>query len=231
MSRPGFKASTVPTVVSTWNRIYRQQAEAGEWQRRDVRADTRWLDEFLPLFKAGANRRVLDLGCGPGQEVKRMALEGFIPFGLDAAEAGLDVACRLCPEAGFVRAGISRGLPFRDEAFGVVLSRFVIHRFTEDVTRRVISEVRRVLCPKGQFLFLVNSTRHRQAGIQYDYDGAEEIEPNLVRFRDGTMFRFFDETALADFFAAWDLRVCREVDMDQYGIRKLAWLVLAEKPR
>lgn len=92
------------------------------------------LDEWTP---AGA---VLDVGCGDGTVVGRLAAGGRAAVGLDLSPAALRLAARRHRDALFVAGNADRGLPFADDAFDAVLS--VAARFPAD-------EVLRVLRPGG----------------------------------------------------------------------------------
>ncbi len=64
------------------------------------------------VLETGPSRRVLDLGCGPGEHSRRLAAEGFEVVGLDASEAMLEQARSepVPPNLQFVRGDL-RDLP------------------------------------------------------------------------------------------------------------------------
>lgn len=115
------------------------------------RALNAWLHTILPIR---ADDRVLDLGCGPGAALGRVARQ--LPDGL---AIGLDYAAPMVRQAqrhnqALIRrgrAGMLQGaaqhLPFRDSAFTVVYAVNVIYFWP--AAGQVLSEVRRVLQPDG----------------------------------------------------------------------------------
>lgn len=115
------------------------------------RALNAWLHALLPIR---ADDRVLDLGCGPGAALGRVARQ--LPDGL---AVGLDYAAPMVRQAqrrnqALIRggrAGVLQGdaqhLPFRNGAFTVVYAVNVIYFWPD--AGQVLREVRRVLQPDG----------------------------------------------------------------------------------
>lgn len=104
--------------------------------------------------------RVLDVGCGAGQElIPFLEKTGALCVGIDiAAElgkitneffSGKDFAAR----AGFVRSKGEK-LPFAGESFDVVLCRVALPYMNN---RRAIAEISRVLKPGGVFLLKIHA--------------------------------------------------------------------------
>jgi ubiquinone/menaquinone biosynthesis C-methylase UbiE len=107
--------------------------------------------------------RVLDLGCGDGALTGVLADAagggGGAPrepgaagsvVGVDVAEAALRRARARHPALTFALAPIDGALPFEDGSFDVVWASEVIEHVAD--TARWLSEVRRVLVPRGRLL-------------------------------------------------------------------------------
>ncbi len=94
--------------------------------------------------------RVLDLGCGDGDLTAVLAQAGARALGVDVAEAALARARRRHPSLSFERAPIDGPLPLADGTFDVVWASEVIEHVAD--TARWLSEVRRVLVPRGRLL-------------------------------------------------------------------------------
>lgn len=100
-------------------------------------------------------RRVLDLGCGPGQElIPFLENSRAVCVGVDIGEDLANIALPFHESKGFAeRANFVRApgelLPFADATFDVVLCRVALPYMNN---RRTIAEVARVLALGGTFL-------------------------------------------------------------------------------
>lgn len=108
----------------------------------------------LPLPN-GDGHQLLDIGCSWGRWCIAAARKGYMPVGLDpslgAVMAARRVAAQFGVQARFIVAD-ARRLPFKDEVFNTVFSYSVIQHFSYEDARQAISELARVLCPKGTCL-------------------------------------------------------------------------------
>jgi len=114
----------------------------------------------------GASGRVLDLACGAGRHVAALARDGACVVGLDLSRALLHAARRR--GAGRLVRGDMRRLPFRSGSFDAVLNLFTsFGYFASDAEHEVVlSEVARVLRPRGRFVL--------------DFLNAPHVRKNLV---------------------------------------------------
>jgi SAM-dependent methyltransferase len=110
------------------------------------------LDRHLP---ARPGLRVLDAGCGTGNNLVHLASRGR-PFGVDLS----DEALRFCRTRGVAASRASvLALPFAAGAFGLVTSFDVLyHRWVTD-DRAAVRELVRVLAPGGVLFVRVPALR------------------------------------------------------------------------
>jgi|EndMetStandDraft_3_1072993.scaffolds.fasta_scaffold55638_2 ubiquinone/menaquinone biosynthesis C-methylase UbiE len=122
---------------------------------------------YLPRlvdFKNGfKDRKVLEVGCGIGIDLLRFAQGGARVTGVDLAQTSIDLARKNFELHGLatnngdgrVHLEVANGeaLPFPDNSFDVVYGHGVI-QYTADA-RKLITEMRRVLKPGGQAIFMV----------------------------------------------------------------------------
>jgi ubiquinone/menaquinone biosynthesis C-methylase UbiE len=94
--------------------------------------------------------RALDLGSGAGEFTALLSELGARPVGVDVAEAALTRARSHHPGADFRLAPIDGALPLEDNSFDLVWSSEVIEHVAD--TGQWLSEVRRVLVPRGRLL-------------------------------------------------------------------------------
>ncbi len=107
------------------------------------------------LANVARGERVLDLGCGTGDLAADLADAGAQVIAADVAQAALDRAARRHPELELRLVGIDAPLPFDDGVFGAVWASEVIEHVAD--TARWLSEVRRVLAPRGRVLLTTPS--------------------------------------------------------------------------
>jgi SAM-dependent methyltransferase len=92
----------------------------------------------------------LDLGCGEGDFTELLAQAGADALGADVAESALARARTAHPGLEFALVPLDGPLPFEDSTFALVWASEVIEHVSD--TARWLSEVRRVLAPRGRLL-------------------------------------------------------------------------------
>ena len=124
------------------------------------------------------NATVLDVGCGTGTlalMAKVQVGERGKVYGIDAAPEMIEVAqekaTRQRCDVDF-RQGVIEALPFEDDMFDVVLSSMMIHHLPDDLKRRGLAEVYRVLKPGGRLLIVdmqrpTNFVQHISMAIMF----------------------------------------------------------------
>jgi ubiquinone/menaquinone biosynthesis C-methylase UbiE len=107
-------------------------------------------------------KRVLDVGCGAGQELLPFVTEkGALGFGMDIAQTvgrvGREMYAAHAPSArvNFLR-GTAELLPFPSGSFDVVICRLALP-YTHN--ERAFAEVSRVLRPGGKYLLKISGVR------------------------------------------------------------------------
>jgi glycosyltransferase involved in cell wall biosynthesis/ubiquinone/menaquinone biosynthesis C-methylase UbiE len=100
--------------------------------------------------------RVLDVGCGSGSDLARLAALGHVAteslFGVDLLEDRIANAKRKVPSATLLAAS-SHDLPFPDDYFSVALASTLFSSVLDDkLARAVASEILRVVRPGGTII-------------------------------------------------------------------------------
>ena len=97
---------------------------------------------FWELRRSCALGRVLEIGCGTGELVRRLVEHGVNAFGVERDPNAVREAGRRTP--GRCRLMGEAGLPFADGEFDTVLCVNGLSRAPEDEVERLIGEIRRV---------------------------------------------------------------------------------------
>ena len=125
------------------------ETDAKETNRLEKQARflTRWI---LDGVEAGPGARVLDLACGTGAMMRRLAarLPDAVLLGTDLSHAQLRDARLRSPWLPLVQSN-AVALPFRGGAFDVVLWSWLLEHVPRERAVDILREVRRVLAPGG----------------------------------------------------------------------------------
>lgn len=115
--------------------------------------------EFAQLRECVAARpeaRVLDVGCGAGHVSFQVASHAAEVIAYDLSQQMLDVVASAAAERGLdnvrTECGKAESLPFADEQFDCVFSRYSAHHWRD--VGQALREVRRVLKPGGVAAFI-----------------------------------------------------------------------------
>ncbi len=135
--------------------------------------------DYLPRvvdFNGYAGRRVLDVGCGVGNDLSRFGRGGADVVGIDLAERSIELARQNFSQRGLpgefhVMNGERLDIP--DDSFDMVYCHTVLH-FTPN-PERMVREIHRVLKPGGEAILMTVNRRswlnvmHRVAKVKIDH--------------------------------------------------------------
>jgi len=149
----------------------------------------------LSRAQVTAGERVLDIGCGPGWALQRLALAA----GEAGAAVGLDLSLGMLAAARksdtrrstrLVQADALR-LPFRPQAFDVVFMSFVLELLPTHELPSTLSEIFHVLRPQGRFVN-VSLTREKPNMLTRAYEFGHRWLPSLLDCRPLYVARILD---------------------------------------
>jgi ubiquinone/menaquinone biosynthesis C-methylase UbiE len=124
------------------------QAYDQRYERNEFRALESVVDDFATR---GESQRLLEVGCGTGHWLARLAARGVAVAGLDASLEMLAKAREKLADVELVH-GRAESLPWHDASFDRVLCINALHHFSDKVT--FVREARRVLRPGGALLII-----------------------------------------------------------------------------
>jgi tellurite methyltransferase len=159
-----------------------------------------YLFDQLARGRFDSRRRVLDVGCGGGRNLKYLLAHGYDCAGIDADPHAIRSISREAEAMGRsdvldrLVVGAADALPWPDDAFDIVICSAVLH-FADDAAHfgRMVSEMWRVLAPQGLFFARLAST----IGL----DGFADAGGQRVRLPDGSDRFVVDEPMLLDWTA------------------------------
>jgi SAM-dependent methyltransferase len=139
------------------------------------------LDGILDPSTLGQKIRILDVGCGAGQTLRRLELDRPAElYGFDIDPTALALGARLTHGEGIdltVVAGAATALPFADDSFDLVLTRVALNYMNQ---RAALAEMTRVTRPGGKIFCRVECVWH-DIGMLRSARGLKEI---VCRLRD-----------------------------------------------
>jgi ubiquinone/menaquinone biosynthesis C-methylase UbiE len=123
-----------------------------------VHAQGEDLGSVLKFLDPQPDETVLDLGCGVGHTLRRVAPHVLLAVGADATAGMLEGARTLMQREGITNITLvvttAESLPFLDASFDAVTCRLAAHHFAD--VKKAFAEVARVLRPGGRFVLSDN---------------------------------------------------------------------------
>lgn len=148
---------------------------------------TEFAEEVIKVIKPSS--RVLELGCGVGNDSIAFASAGHQVIATDFSEVAIrknSERFRDNSNLVFETLDISQPLRFADNEFDVVYARLSLHYFNDEITKKIFSEIQRVLRAEGHLCFICKSIN------DHLYGKGEEIEKDMFE-NEGHMRHFFSE--------------------------------------
>lgn len=100
------------------------------------------------------NKKVLDLGCGPGINTKKMYNAGAKIKGIDLSTNLIKIAKTINPKVEFIVGDINK-LPYKNKEFDIVVCSLVLGHIKN--WNSVLSEIRKVLKKEGLLVFSIHN--------------------------------------------------------------------------
>lgn len=199
----------MPSDLEYWNRIFEKLRREGEGTASGAAA---WLDAYLPLFAQNRVQRVLEVGCGSGQETEVLVQAGFHVTATDFSTSALTLVRDKLPEVDLLLHDTRDPFPFGNESYDVIVASLSLHYFDEATTATVVQELQRLLRHKGLLLYRVNST----SDANFTYGQGDLLEPNFF-LQQGVRRRYFTLDTCRQTFRGWEEIYLEEKKVHTYG--------------
>ncbi|MGV8168938.1 MAG: class I SAM-dependent methyltransferase [Candidatus Nanoarchaeia archaeon] len=156
------------------------------------------------------NKKVLDVGCGYGQDLDLFSRAGAEVYGIDISRKLISLAREKCPVAKLT-VGTFENLPFEDNYFDLAFSRYSLQH--SEKASESLEEISRVLKPEGEAIILVtHPVRQYFEKETKNYWQREEVRSNIL---DGKLVVFEPSHTLADYLKMSVLQKLRLLDIKE----------------
>lgn len=206
------------------NAVDRQFADqANAYLGSAVHAQGNDLQRLAQLLEGDDFANVLDLGCGAGHASFAVAAQVREVVAYDLSDKMLDVVQHAARDKGIdnliVQQGVAESLPFDDESFDVVISRFSAHHWYD--VGKALREVKRVLKQGGRAIFMdVVSPGHPVLDVHLQ---------TIEILRDTSHVRDYTPGEWLSFFTEAGLRV-QTVTSDRLHLEFSSWITRMRTP-
>lgn len=184
--------------------------------------------------------RVLEVGCGAGNNLWFAAREGFDVTGIDGSESAIGFARRRFEAEGLkgdLRVGDFTALPFEDSSFHMAIDRAALSQTPGWAIRKAIAEVRRVLKPGGRFH--LNCYSDRSSSAQRDAHARRDPDGLMHDVSAGSLAGVgqictYGKNQVEDLFTeGWNINSLVHVEQTEMNRARFEihaeWLVIAER--
>ncbi len=168
-------------------------------KRSGVPVFDNWLDKYEDLLKEHKDDLILDLGCGNGADTKYLIEHGYDVISCDFADDALENVKQFVKNSTVKKVDMTKELPFDDDSYGIVVADLSLHYFDFETTKKIISEIQRILKSGGVLLARVVSSGNYQNPIE---EIGNEIEKNYYWEGDYAK-RLFNEGDIDKFFGVF----------------------------
>ena len=201
-----------------WNDIHK------EYDIETIKVDD-WLDRFDTVIE-NTQKPILDLGCGGGNDTLYLISKGKQVISCDQSENAIRNIIKNFPEVKEARCfNMLDGIPFEDNSFDVVIADLCLHYFNDEDTKRIISDIHRILTPGGHLILRVNSIND----VNHGAGQGVELEHHVFESEGNTIKRFFDEDDIRYYFRDFTIEFLNEEIMTRYTIEKRLYRVCVRK--
>lgn len=169
-----------------------------------------WLDKYEEVL-ARCERDVLDLGCGVGNNTLYLLEKGYAVVSCDYSSVALKKLKQDIVGARTELVDISQPLPYEDGKFDLVVADLSLHYFSDDTTKSIMKEIKRILTDGGVLLARVNSVED----VNYGANQGVKIEDNYYEVN-GYNKRFFTKEDAKKYFSIVGHVEIEEREMNRY---------------
>ncbi|AOT07451.1 class I SAM-dependent methyltransferase [Pseudoalteromonas luteoviolacea] len=143
--------------MANWESIYRSGKQLNRYPFSDI------VSLVFQLRSKTPDLRVLEVGCGAGNNIYFMASEGVDVAGIDCAPSAIEFAKRRIGKDGLsadLKVGSFVELPWQDNTFDLVIDRSALNCVPRPQVQLALKDIARVLKPGGRIYSQIYSDLH-----------------------------------------------------------------------
>lgn len=180
-----------------------------------------WLDKFEEILKQCKGTEVIDIGCGTGNNSLYLYERGFKVLACDYSKEALKIVNNKLPYVKTKEMDLTKDFPFENHSIKLIIADLCLHYFSEEVTKFILNELKRVIAKDGYLIFRVNSI----TDFNYGAGTGIEIEKHYYDTESGYK-RFFDEDDIKHFCVGWKIEYLHAHNICRYGMEKQTYEVV-----
>ena len=173
--------------------------------------DDIWIKNYREYFTGKG--KCLDLGCGIGQYSKELMSYGYEVISADISDIALEKVKEFNDNV--VKVDMKEELPFSEKEFDLVFANLSIHYFSDEDTKKLMLEVKRILKEDGLFIGSVNGIQ----GYEKIKDTAVELEKHYW-FNKNKYVRLFDKDDLEKYLDVFEILNIEEKGTVRFNHKK-----------
>ena len=166
--------------------------------------------------------KCLDLGCGIGQYSKELINYGYEVSSADISDIALEKVKEF--NSNVIKIDMKENLPFSDNTFDLVFANLSIHYFSNENTKKLMNEIKRILKHDGLFVGSVNGIQ----GYEKIKDTAIELEKHYW-FNKNKYIRLFDKEDLNEYLSVFEILRIEEKETVRFEHQKNYIVFFAKK--
>jgi ubiquinone/menaquinone biosynthesis C-methylase UbiE len=129
-----------------WNQIYKDKGAS-------YASSLSYWNTLIELFKKNEVKTILDIGCGSGNHLLKLAKEEFLVYGIDSSREAIKLAKKRFAEEklkGNLKVhSMHKTFPFSDNFFDAIISLRTLNHGDMTQIKKTIQEIKRVIKKNG----------------------------------------------------------------------------------
>lgn len=220
-----------PSVKDEWEDIYKSGRQINRYPFDKVIS---FMFKYAPKDMARSSVKFLEMGCGASNNLLAAAKEGFRVYGFDFSEEAISISKERFKEENLECvldvADFSR-MPYEDSTFHMAVARASLSCVSLDGIKQALSELRRVLVPKGVFFLDLYSDRHTSS--LSENLGETYIEPTRGALVSNGKISFLSRNQVLELMKPFEIlsftHMEEESVLDGGAERDASWNVIGRK--